>query len=46
MNAKINSLHSLQLEDRLINYWPDDVSNFVHGVELTSVHKATRVGGI
>ncbi|HDR9154564.1 TPA: immunity 8 family protein [Burkholderia vietnamiensis] len=28
MKAEIKSLHSLQLEDRLINYWPDDVSNF------------------
>jgi hypothetical protein len=28
VKAEIKSLHSLQLEDRLINYWPDDVSNF------------------
>ncbi|AJC15124.1 immunity 8 family protein [Pandoraea sputorum] len=28
MKAEIKSLHSLLLEDRLIDYWPDDVSNF------------------
>ncbi|WP_175818885.1 Imm8 family immunity protein [Burkholderia sp. BCC0419] len=28
MKAEIKSLHSLQLEDTLINYQPDDVSNF------------------
>ncbi|AJC21292.1 immunity 8 family protein [Pandoraea pulmonicola] len=28
MKAEIKSLHSLQLEDRLINYQPDDLSNF------------------
>ena len=28
MKAEIKSLYSLQLEDSLINYWPDDVSNF------------------
>ncbi|WP_323120834.1 immunity 8 family protein [Burkholderia alba] len=28
MKAEIKLLQSLQLEDRLINYWPDDVSNF------------------
>ncbi|WP_175932830.1 MULTISPECIES: immunity 8 family protein [unclassified Burkholderia] len=28
MKAEIKSLYSLQLEDTLINYLPDDVSNF------------------
>ncbi|WP_420992492.1 immunity 8 family protein [Cupriavidus sp. 30B13] len=28
MKAEIRSLYSLHLEDKLINYWPDDVSNF------------------
>lgn len=28
MKAEIKSLHSLQSEDTLINYWPDDVSSF------------------
>lgn len=28
MKAEIKSLHSLQLEDRLTNYRPDDLSNF------------------
>ena len=28
MKAEIKSLYSLQIEDSLINYWPDDVLNF------------------
>lgn len=28
MKAELKSLHSLELEDGLVNYWPSDASNF------------------